>query len=80
MDIYQKIIFTADWHELDMKRKSYHNNYLFGQASGVVTMEDFAELSIGEVVEIDDTLEESKAAELILKAREPWFAGEAENS
>ena len=49
-------------------------------ANGVVTMEDLAELSVGEVVEIEDSLEEAKAAELILKAREPWFIDEAENS
>ena len=49
-------------------------------ANGVVSMEDLAELSVGEILEIDDTLEDAKAAELILKAREPWFLDEAEGS
>ena len=49
-------------------------------ANGVVSMEDLAELSVGEILEIEDTLEDAKAAELILKAREPWFLDEAEGS
>ena len=44
----------------------------------VVTMEDLAELAIDELLEIDPDLGEEKAAALILKAREPWFAEEAE--
>ena len=42
-------------------------------ANGVVTMEDLAELSVGELLEIDDSLGDEKAGKLILKAREPWF-------
>jgi len=40
---------------------------------GVVTMEDLAEQSVDELMEIDG-MDEEKAAALIMKAREPWFA------
>ena len=40
---------------------------------GVVTMEDLAEQSVDELLEIDGMTEE-RAAALIMKAREPWFA------
>ncbi len=40
---------------------------------GIVTMEDLAEQSVDELVEIDG-IDEEKAAALIMKAREPWFA------
>ena len=38
-----------------------------------MTLEDLAELSVGELLEIDDSLGDEKAGKLILKAREPWF-------
>jgi N utilization substance protein A len=44
----------------------------------VITMEDLAELAVPELLEIDPEVGEEKAAALILKAREPWFAEEAE--
>ncbi|MBT7333187.1 MAG: transcription termination/antitermination protein NusA [Gammaproteobacteria bacterium] len=43
-------------------------------ANEVVTMEDLAELAIPELLDIESGLGEEKAAALILKAREPWFA------
>lgn len=42
-------------------------------ARGVVTMEDLAEQSIDELMEIDG-MDEERAGALIMKAREPWFA------
>ena len=42
-------------------------------ARGVITMEDLAEQSVDEMMEIDD-MDEERAAALIMKAREPWFA------
>ena len=42
-------------------------------ARGVGTMEDLAELSVDELMEIDG-MDEERAARLIMKAREPWFA------
>ena len=42
-------------------------------AAGVVTMEDLAELAIDDLCEIDKSLDEERAAKLIMKAREPWF-------
>jgi N utilization substance protein A len=41
--------------------------------NGIVTMEDLAELAVDDLLEIQ-SMDEHKAAELILKAREPWFA------
>jgi N utilization substance protein A len=43
-------------------------------AAGVRTVEDLAEMSVDELLAIEPGLEEDKAARLILKAREPWFA------
>jgi len=40
---------------------------------GVVSMEDLAEQSVDELTEITG-LDEERAAQLIMKAREPWFA------
>ena len=45
-------------------------------AKEIVSMEDLAELSVGELTDIDPELDEIKAGALILKAREPWFAEE----
>jgi N utilization substance protein A len=45
-------------------------------ARGVITMEDLAEQSVEELLEIDQMTEE-RAAELIMTARAPWFADEA---
>lgn len=41
--------------------------------AGVVSMEDLAEQSVDDVVEITD-IDAERAAALIMKAREPWFA------
>lgn len=40
---------------------------------GIITMEDLAEQSIDELLDIDG-VDEERAAALIMKAREPWFA------
>lgn len=44
---------------------------------GIPTMEDLAEQSVDELMDIDG-MDEERAAALILKAREPWFAEDAE--
>ena len=44
---------------------------------GVVTMEDLAEQSIDELMEIDD-MDEERAGQLIMTARAPWFEESAE--
>ena len=43
-------------------------------ASGVVTMEDLAEQSIPDLLDIDESIGEERAGQLIMTAREPWFA------
>ncbi|ABD81969.1 transcription termination factor NusA [Saccharophagus degradans] len=45
-------------------------------ARGVICMEDLAEQAVDELMEIDG-MDEERAAALIMKAREPWFADEA---
>ena len=46
-------------------------------SKGVVTMDDLAELAVDELMEIHE-MDEERAAKLIMKAREPWFAEEQE--
>jgi N utilization substance protein A len=43
---------------------------------GIVTMEDLAEQAVDELEEIEG-IDSDFAAQLIMKAREPWFAEEA---
>lgn len=45
---------------------------------GVITMEDLAEQAVDEIVDIDG-LDEKRAGALIMTAREPWFAEEAQD-
>ena len=42
---------------------------------GIITMEDLAEQSVDEIADIEG-LDDERAAQLIMKAREPWFAEE----
>ena len=42
-------------------------------AGGVVTMEDLAELAIPDLLEIDESIGDERAGELIMAARAPWF-------
>ncbi len=42
---------------------------------GIKTMDDLAEQSIDELMEVDD-MDEERAGKLIMTAREPWFADE----
>jgi transcription termination factor NusA, C-terminal duplication len=46
-------------------------------ARGVISMEDLAEQSVDELIEIAG-MDEGRAATLIMKAREPWFAEDSE--
>jgi len=39
----------------------------------VISMDDLAELSVDELMEIDDGMDEERAAKLIMAARAPWF-------
>jgi len=48
-------------------------------ARGVATVEDLAEQSVDELMEIEG-MDEERAAQLIMKAREPWFADTGEES
>ena len=43
---------------------------------GVITMEDLAELSVADLLEINENIGEERAAELIMTARVPWFTDE----
>jgi N utilization substance protein A len=46
-------------------------------AKGICTMEDLAEQSVDELMEVDG-MDEKRASTLIMKAREPWFAAETQ--
>lgn len=48
-------------------------------AAGVCSAEDLAEQAVDDLLEIDG-LDQTRAAELIMKAREPWFANEADDA
>jgi N utilization substance protein A len=45
---------------------------------GVKSMEDLAEQSIDELMQVDG-MDEEKAGQLIMAARAPWFAGDAQD-
>ena len=44
--------------------------------AGVVTMENLAELSVGELLDINGNIAKERAEQLIMTARAPWFADE----
>ena len=46
-------------------------------ASGIITMDDLAELSIDELLDVDDSMDEKRAGDLIVTARQPWFEEQA---
>lgn len=48
-------------------------------ARGIICMEDLAEQAVDELLGIDG-IDESRAAELIMTARAPWFAEEGDNN
>lgn len=48
-------------------------------ALGIVTMEDLAEQSVDELMQVED-MDEEEAAKLIMAARAPWFAEEGQDS
>lgn len=47
-------------------------------SKGIITMEDLAEQAVDDLLDVED-LDQERAAALIMKAREPWFA-EAETA
>ena len=46
-------------------------------SGGIITMEDLAEQAVDELLDVEG-IDEERAAALIMKAREPWFAEEGE--
>jgi transcription termination/antitermination protein NusA len=48
-------------------------------AHSIITMEDLAEQAVDDLLEIDG-IDESRAAELIMTARAPWFAEDGDNN
>ncbi len=47
-------------------------------SKGIVTMEDLAEQAVDDLLIDFEELDEERAAQLIMKAREPWFANSEE--
>jgi len=60
---------------LNMEGMDQHLAYVLASRN-VITMEDLAEQSVDELMDIDE-MDEEKAGKLIMTAREPWFADEA---
>ena len=61
---------------LNMEGMDRHLAFVLA-SRGIVTMEDLAEQAIEDLIDIEE-LDETRAGELIMTAREPWFA-EAES-
>lgn len=59
---------------LEMEGMDEHLAYILA-SRGVITMEDLAEQSVDEMMEIDD-MDEERAGVLIMTARKPWFEEE----
>ena len=59
---------------LNMEGMDQHTAFVLA-SHNVVTMEDLAEQSIDELMEIDG-MDEERASALIMTARAPWFAEE----
>jgi transcription termination/antitermination protein NusA len=57
---------------LNMEGMERHLAFVMA-SKGIITMEDLAEQSVDELVEIDE-IDEERAAALIMTARAPWFA------
>ncbi|UTA49673.1 transcription termination factor NusA [Simiduia sp. 21SJ11W-1] len=63
---------------LTMEGMDKHLAYLLA-ANGVITMEDLAEQSVDDLLGVEG-MDEERAAALIMKAREPWFADESDSA
>lgn len=63
---------------LTMEGMDKHTAYLLA-AAGVISMEDLAEQSVDDLLDIEG-MDEERAAALIMKAREPWFADETDSA
>ena len=63
---------------LSMEGMDKHLAYLLA-ANGVITMEDLAEQAVDDLLDIEG-MDEERAAALIMKAREPWFAEESNSA
>lgn len=57
---------------LNMEGMDKHLAYLLA-SRGIVTMDDLAEQAVDDLLDVEG-LDEERAAALIMKAREPWFA------
>jgi transcription termination/antitermination protein NusA len=59
---------------LEMEGMDRHLAFVLA-SRGIITMEDLAEQSVDELIELEE-IDEEKAAALIMTARAPWFAEE----
>lgn len=59
---------------LAMKGMDTHLAYILA-SKGIITMDDLADQSVDELTDIEG-IDEEKAAQLIMTAREPWFQGQ----
>ena len=62
---------------LEMEGMDEHTARLLA-SKGIKSMEDLAECSVDEVLDVMPSIEKTRAEELIMTARAPWFAEEEE--
>jgi len=61
---------------LEMEGMDEHTAHLLA-SNGITTMEELAEQSVDELIEIEG-IDEERAKLLIMTARAPWFANQAQ--
>ena len=71
--------FNADFNDPAMEEDLVNLNGITNEvlsalsSNNIKKLEDLAEMSVGELQDISDTISEKEASALIMEARKPWF-------
>ena len=71
--------FNADFNDPTMEEDLVNLNGITNEvlsalsSNNIKKLEDLAEMSVGELQDISDTISEKEASALIMEARKPWF-------
>ena len=71
--------FNADFNDPNMEEDLVNLNGITNEvlsalsSNNIKKLEDLAEMSVGELQDISDTISEKEASALIMEARKPWF-------
>ena len=71
--------FNADFHDPTMEEDLVNLNGITNEvlsalsSNNIKKLEDLAEMSVGELQDISETISEKEASALIMEARKPWF-------